>query len=206
MRGPCHSGPSAGPRAVVPEGWVCNEPGQACPPSAWPQALRGRCPGGESRGGPWRLACPPSGSPAPAYQMAGPCHTGAPSPSRKQSASIHLTSRPCGDGSISRGPPLPSVSPYRPIWRQRHATACGPRFLGHYSPSPSPGHLRTHGSLPWPRPPLPHAVALTAALAPATSPRRHARGLCHTPQVCSWPPGHSPPHPGHAARTPTPEH
>ena len=69
--------------------------------------------------------------------MAGPCHTGAPSPSRKQSASIHLTRGP-GDGSISPAP-APIHQPLSAHLQNHCGAGLGARFLGPYFPVSAPG-------------------------------------------------------------------
>lgn len=94
MRGPFHSGCSAGPRAVVPEGQAREESGA------------------EESSVPTH---PSLGVSHPDYQTAGHCHTG-PFLLQEECDSIHLTWGLPGNGSTSRSP-APIYQPYRPIWR-----------------------------------------------------------------------------------------
>lgn len=94
MRGPFHSGCSAGPRAVVPEGQAREESGA------------------EESSVPTH---PSLGSPTPTIRRLGTVTLGLFS-FQEECDSIHLTWGLPGNGSTSRSP-APIYQPYRPIWR-----------------------------------------------------------------------------------------
>lgn len=94
MRGPFHSGCSAGPSAVVPEGQVREESG----------AKEGSVP-----------THPSLGSPTPTIRWQGTVTQGL-FAFQEECDSTHLAWGLPGNGSISRGP-TPIYQPYRPIWR-----------------------------------------------------------------------------------------
>lgn len=125
--------------------------------------------------------------------MAGPCHTGALAPSRKQSASIHLTWGPPSNGTISCSP-TPIYQPYRLIWRENLFGASGTPFSWALFPRLLPRLPAALHSKPWPWPPLPCTLALTTTITPCRGlslpppHQSHTRVFATQPQVCSpWP-------------------
>lgn len=162
-------------------------------------ARGGSCPGGERVS--WGL-------PAPRLSDGRPCHTGAPSPNGKQSASIHLTCRLCGDGSISRSPHSHLSALISSSAQRFTPQPVAPRFLDTISPSPprlpscSPLHAVAAARpchVPWPQP----SPSPRCDLDPSTSPPVTRCGLCHTapsvvlttPQSTSSPSHSAPPRP-----------
>lgn len=144
----------SGPSAVVPGGQVRGERRNLEPRRA-------------------QLLPVPLGVSCPAYQMAGPCHTGALSPSRKQCASIYLTWGPPGDSSISRSP-APIYQAYQPIWRENLWSQCRSIFSGTISPS------------------VPQAASCSPLYAVALAASAMPRGLDHHFHPVPCPPLHLP--------------